>query len=148
MRTSCDNAGLDRYLYIGAKGDKVKIGTSGTPLDRMHALGVAPILVIHGSFAAEKALHAEFPSDRLDGEWFQMSAAIMRFVAIEKDSSVCFSCVRGMTGGGTLADALNATTRAMILDGIATTGNNNSQIAKMLGISRSCLISTRKRLGM
>lgn len=148
MRTSCDNLGLDKYLYIGAKGDKVKIGTSVTPLDRMRAVGVVPILVIHGSFAAEKALHAEFPDDRLDGEWFRMSASIMQFVSLEKDSRICFSCERGMTGGGTLSDALNATTRAMILDGIAATGNNNSQIARNLGISRSCLISTRKRLGM
>lgn len=148
MKTSCNNVGKGHYVYIGAKGNQVKIGTSGNPDDRMRAQGLAGILVIHGSFSAEKMVHELFAADRQAGEWFAMSTQIMLFVATGLVADVCYSCAHGAVGGGDLKDALNATTRVMILDAIGSTGNNNSQIARDLGISRSNLIGIRKRLGI
>ena len=118
MNISCSNAGKGHYVYIGANSSHVKIGTSVEPDNRMRIQKITPL---------------------------KMSTPIMLFIAEAKGARVCISCVNGLQGGGTLKEALNETTRSMLADAIVSTGSNNSQIARDLGVARSRVISMRKR---
>lgn len=73
-------------VYFVRSGDRVKIGTSHKPKQRIRDLQIANpdgLEVLHtmpGTFAEERQLHKQFAAHRLHGEWFHYSDEIRAYV--------------------------------------------------------------------
>ncbi len=69
----------------------IKIGFSGNPQKRLNSLKTGSpdelniLKVIKGSPRLEAELHRRFASDRVRGEWFKPSAALLSFIQTLKD---------------------------------------------------------------
>lgn len=70
-------------VYYLRLGDRVKIGTSRSPRQRLAALPGEELLALElGDASLERARHREFAADRLGtSEWFALSAALRDHVA-------------------------------------------------------------------
>lgn len=76
------------YVYFIQFGDRIKIGFSTDPENRVRALPHDKVLaVIPGTRLNERQLHAAFADLRLTGEWFREDQRIHDFVADVKDAS-------------------------------------------------------------
>lgn len=75
------------YVYFLQAADRVKIGTSFSPLRRAQEIaGAAPgrltrLLIVAGTGTDEKRLHARFKAYRTGGEWFVASRPLMLTLA-------------------------------------------------------------------
>lgn len=74
----------------------IKIGVAVKPLQRLLALQVAhpyPLLPLgscRGGYALERQIHGQFESDRLIGEWFRRTDALLNRIArLCKDHAGC-----------------------------------------------------------
>jgi hypothetical protein len=73
-------------IYFISAGDKIKIGFSTRPLDRLKALQTAHpgcleiIGIMHGAFSLERRLHEQFSRYWVRGEWFRLSPEITRYI--------------------------------------------------------------------
>jgi excisionase family DNA binding protein len=68
-------------VYFAERDGLIKIGTTIALRSRLNALGARPLAAVEGSYAEERKLHQRFASDRIAGEWFHPSAALMGFIA-------------------------------------------------------------------
>lgn len=79
------------HLYLITDGRGVKIGRSKNPQKRLKELKTANpskmeiVCVIRNKGFLEKTLHRCFDDIRLEGEWFETSARIAKFMALTKD---------------------------------------------------------------
>jgi hypothetical protein len=79
-------SGRKGKVYFIRAGDKIKIGFSTRPLDRLKALQTAHpgcleiIGIMHGAFSLEGRLHEQFSRYRIRGEWFRLSPEIVRYI--------------------------------------------------------------------
>lgn len=75
-----------QHTYFIVEGtSRVKIGVSSNPLRRLATLQTGNsfrlelVCTLHGN--REKELHTQFARYRVDGEWFNLSSTISRFIA-------------------------------------------------------------------
>lgn len=88
---------LDEVVYFMRVGEDgpFKIGQSIDPKRRLrevqgaHFQDVSLVRVVRGTSGLEAALHSRFAGDRLRGEWFAPSRAVLRFVFSRSDEAVC-----------------------------------------------------------
>jgi hypothetical protein len=90
-----DPAGSQQpVVYFVRIGDLVKIGTTVSLPKRLthfraHTQDQPQVLlVLPGSYAEEKQLHALFRADRVRGEWFTLSPALTEFMAERQDQDI------------------------------------------------------------
>jgi T5orf172 domain len=70
-------------VYYLRFGDRVKIGTTANPRQRLAAIWHDEVLAFErGDRRVERRRHAQFADDRLGGEWFQLSPAVREHIAI------------------------------------------------------------------
>ena len=68
-------------VYYLRRADRVKIGTSGTPKQRLAALGPGELLALElGGRALEQQRHREFAEYRVGGEWFRAEGAVLEHI--------------------------------------------------------------------
>jgi len=73
-------------VYFARFGDRIKIGFSTNPTNRLTAIPHDEILAIFpGTMRNERQLHAAFADLRITGEWFQCDDRILDFVSDVKD---------------------------------------------------------------
>jgi hypothetical protein len=81
-------------VYFIRSGGRIKIGTSTsliTRLDTYRTHGPEQpqvLLVVEGGRAEEKQVHELFKADRVRGEWFTPSQALLDFIADRQDQDV------------------------------------------------------------
>jgi hypothetical protein len=76
------------YVYVIRFGDRVKIGFSTDPDNRMRALPHDEVLaVLPGTRLNERQMHVAFADLRITGEWFHLNDRILDFVADVKDAA-------------------------------------------------------------
>ncbi|MEV8529202.1 GIY-YIG nuclease family protein [Streptomyces sp. NPDC052000] len=79
-------------VYFLANGGRVKIGRTRGLTARVRALSLredAVLLLLHGGPSLERALHQKFGGDRIgDSEWFELTPAIVRFIAKKQPTAV------------------------------------------------------------
>jgi len=74
------------YVYFLRVGQKVKIGTSRTPISRVSSLATSipdqidQLVVVRGGRADEKRLHRRFKCHRTHGEWFAASVTLQHTI--------------------------------------------------------------------
>lgn len=68
-------------VYFAERAGRVKIGTTGDLKCRMRELGATFLAAEPGSFKDERAMHQRFASDRIEGEWFSPSPALLAYIA-------------------------------------------------------------------
>jgi hypothetical protein len=69
-------------VYYLRRADRVKIGTSGTPKQRLAALGAGDLLALElGGRPLEQQRHREFADLRVGGEWFRAEGAVLEHIA-------------------------------------------------------------------
>jgi len=69
-------------VYYLRYGDRVKIGTTANPRQRLAAIWHDEVLAFErGDRTLERRRHAQFAEDRLGGEWFRLSPAVRDHVA-------------------------------------------------------------------
>lgn len=74
------------YVYFFRHGDRVKIGYSRAPFQRLKKIErlVGSKLsiggIIRGTYNTENTIHRRFESDRVNHEWFRCSPAIESFI--------------------------------------------------------------------
>lgn len=79
-------SGRKGHVYFIRAGDKIKIGFSTRPLDRLKALQTAHpgsleiIGIMHGAISLEGHLHEQFSRYWVRGEWFRLSPEITRYI--------------------------------------------------------------------
>lgn len=77
------------YVYFIGYTDRIKIGHSITPKDRTAAFQPDQVLlVLPGTRAHEKALHALFKPHRIRGEWFHRDQELLDFIAEHADDNL------------------------------------------------------------
>lgn len=83
------NGHRKRYVYfiqLGGAGGKIKIGVSDDPPKRLAGLKgnfdkpLKLLGVIDGGKGVEKGCHEMFKDDRLHGEWFRASEALLAYI--------------------------------------------------------------------
>lgn len=80
-RSSSRDAPKDLYFARSLLGgDLIKIGVSAQVDTRMRDLKAQALLVMKGEARREAELHARFADDRITGEWFRPSDALMAFI--------------------------------------------------------------------
>lgn len=72
-------------VYFAERGGLVKIGQSRTPERRAVTLGAHLIKVTPGDFATERGWHDRFAADRVEGEWFSPTDALMAAIDAAPD---------------------------------------------------------------
>lgn len=79
--------GASVIYFVGPDGGDIKIGITSNFQTRLRSLKTGSsrplcvLLVMPGTIDDERALHDRFAADRLHGEWFKRSAALMEFIA-------------------------------------------------------------------
>lgn len=69
-------------VYYLRSADRVKIGTSGNPRQRLAALGQGELLALErGGHGLEQQRHREFAAQRIGGEWFAATAPLTDHIA-------------------------------------------------------------------
>lgn len=77
----------DKVYFIASVDGPIKIGTAVDPDSRLRGLQTASparlnlLAVIDGGADIERGLHRRFAADRLSGEWFNPSSALLDFIA-------------------------------------------------------------------
>lgn len=75
-----------QHIYFAAALDKIKIGCSVKPIDRIAQVGewipfpITLLATMPGSYALEATLHRMFAEEWSHGEWFNASARLSAFV--------------------------------------------------------------------
>ena len=70
-------------VYYLRFGDRVKIGTTANPRQRLAAIWHHEVLAFErGDRLLERRRHTEFADDRLGGEWFRLSPAVRDHIAV------------------------------------------------------------------
>ena len=81
-------------VYFVRSGTLIKIGTTVCLPGRIDSLAThGPeqpeiLLVVPGDHTQERQVHALFASDRVRGEWFRPSAALLEFIADRADQDI------------------------------------------------------------
>lgn len=71
-------------VYYARRGDRIKIGYSGDVRRRLLYRDVRPAelrAAEPGTFALERRRHRQFSADRIEGEWFRASPALVTYVS-------------------------------------------------------------------
>lgn len=69
-------------VYYLRSADRVKIGTSGSPKQRLAALGQGELLALEaGGRALEQQRHRDFAPQRIGGEWFTAADPLLGHIA-------------------------------------------------------------------
>ena len=69
-------------VYYLRSADRVKIGTSGAPKQRLAALGHGELLAFErGGHALEQQRHRDFAALRVGGEWFTAADPLLAHIA-------------------------------------------------------------------
>ena len=68
-------------VYFAERDGLVKIGCSSNALRRVAGLKASLLAVQRGGFGLEADLHQRFAADRVVGEWFSPSDALMAYIA-------------------------------------------------------------------
>lgn len=74
------------YVYFLFVGDRVKVGFSTNPSNRMRELSTGlprpprTILMMRGRPRDERRLHAQLGAYRTNGEWFAVNQTLMRYI--------------------------------------------------------------------
>lgn len=68
------------YVYFAERDGLVKIGWSGHPCQRALGLKASLLAVVPGSRQDERIMHERFAGDRVAGEWFRPSPALVEYV--------------------------------------------------------------------
>jgi len=85
------------YFILAEETNRVKIGFSSEPERRLSDLqtgspcSLRMLAVFRGTSRTEKALHAKFAKQRINGEWFQFHATIREFLTQNKHKAIVFS---------------------------------------------------------
>lgn len=67
-----------QVVYYARIGDRVKIGTSASLLNRMQSINPEEIMVLEaGGFDVEARRHQQFKALRTHGEWFKLEGALV-----------------------------------------------------------------------
>lgn len=80
------NAPSNEFVYFAYSAGRIKIGYSAGAagrIKRLRASGAFPpelVLVMHGRMGDEQDLHIKFSSDRLHGEWFNLSKELRAYL--------------------------------------------------------------------
>ncbi|MFC0682631.1 GIY-YIG nuclease family protein [Lysobacter korlensis] len=70
-------------VYYLRSGDRVKIGTTANPRQRLAAIWHDQLLAFErGDRRVEQRRHAQFAADRLGGEWFRLSIPVREHIAV------------------------------------------------------------------
>lgn len=76
------------FVYFLRFGDRVKIGFSTDPQNRVRALPHDEILaIVPGTRLNERQMHAAFADLRITGEWFHADERLLDFIADVKDAA-------------------------------------------------------------
>jgi hypothetical protein len=79
------------HVYFIRCGDKVKIGYSARPMDRLKALQTAHpeelqiLRIMPGDQRTETRLHYMFRQHRVRGEWFLLAPEILQYIKIPEE---------------------------------------------------------------
>jgi hypothetical protein len=85
------------YFILAEETNRVKIGFSNEPERRLSDLqtgspcSLRMLAVFRGNSRTEKALHAKFAKQRINGEWFHFHATIREFLTQNKHKAIVFS---------------------------------------------------------
>ncbi len=70
-------------VYYLRFGDRVKIGTTANPRQRLARIWHDQLLAFErGGRRLEQRRHQQFRADRLGGEWFRLSAPVLEHIAV------------------------------------------------------------------